>query len=231
MQEKETRLTNQNSPYMNVFCDFDGTITLEDGTDAILQRYALPVWHEWEQLWAHGEISSLECLSKQVELIRADRKTLVEFAAGLAIDPGIVTLARECQKRGIPLTIVSDGLDLVIETVLAHHGLSQIPHFTNHVQWPSANHPVLAFPNAAPACESRAGTCKCAIAGVGRKRGVQSVYIGDGRSDFCVAKKMDCVYAKGALLIWCESQEIPCQPFVTLSEVADHLFPDEIFAR
>jgi 2-hydroxy-3-keto-5-methylthiopentenyl-1-phosphate phosphatase len=231
MQEKETRLTKPQSPIMNVFCDFDGTVTLEDGTDTILQRFASPVWQEWEQLWAHGEISSLECLSRQVELIQADRGTLVKFAKRLAIDPGIITLAHECKERKIPLTIVSDGLDLVVKTVLDHHGLSHIPFYANHMVWSSAGTPTLEFPNAAPACESHAGTCKCAITGVGRKRGVQSVYIGDGRSDFCVAKKMDSVYAKGALLSWCESQDIPCQPFDTLSEVAEHLFPDEIFAR
>ena len=216
---------------MNVFCDFDGTITLEDGTDAILQRFALPVWREWEQLWTHGEISSLECLSKQVELIRADRKTLVQFAADLAIDPGILTLAHECTDRGLPFTIVSDGLDLVVDTVLRRHNLSHIPFFANHVIWNPDGNPALEFPNAAPACESRSGTCKCSITGVAHKRGVQSVYVGDGRSDFCISEKMDFVYAKGTLLTWCESHGIPCQPYGTLAEVAEHLFPDEILVR
>jgi len=216
---------------MNVFCDFDGTITLVDGTDAILQRYALPVWLEWEKLWSHGEISSRECLSRQVELIRADRDTLVQFAAGLEIDPGIIMLANQCVQRGFPLTIVSDGLDLVVETVLRHHHLSHIPFYANRIVWQPDGSPALEFPNAAPACESRAGTCKCSITGVGRQRGVQSVYIGDGRSDFCVSPKMDSVYAKGALQDWCKSRNLPCQPFNTLTEVAEHLFPDEIVVR
>lgn len=216
---------------MNVFCDFDGTITLEDGTDAILQRFALPAWREWEQLWTHGEISSLECLSKQVELIRADRDTLVQFAGELVIDPGIIALAHDCKDRDLPLTIVSDGLDLVVETVLARHNLSHIPFFANHIVWKPCGHPALEFPNASPACESRAGTCKCSITGVAHKRGVHSVYIGDGRSDFCVAEKMDVVYAKGALQMWCVTHDIPCRPFKTLSEVAEHLFPDELYVR
>jgi 2,3-diketo-5-methylthio-1-phosphopentane phosphatase len=216
---------------MNVFCDFDGTITLVDGTDAILQRFALSVWLEWEKLWAHGEISSRECLSRQVELIRADRDTLAQFAANLAIDPGIFMLANQCAQRGFPLTIVSDGLDLVVETVLRRHGLAHIPFFANHVIWKADGTPALEFPNAAPACESRAGTCKCSITGVGRQRGAQSVYIGDGRSDFCVSAKMDKVYAKGALQVWCDAQNIPHQPFMTLTEAAEHLFPDEIVVR
>jgi len=214
---------------MNVFCDFDGTITLADGTDEILRRFALPKWREWERLWENREISSRECLSQQIELIRANRPTLVQFASDFTIDPGFIPLARTCTERGMPLTVVSDGLDLVVETVLRRHGLSHIPYFANHVIWKTEENPALEFPNAVPACESGAGTCKCAITGVGRKRAIPSVYVGDGRSDFCVTAKMDRVYAKGALQDWCESQGISYHPFESLKDVAEHLFPDEAF--
>src|SRR5438105_2768469 len=39
-----------------VFCDFDGTITQIDGTDAVLERFALPEWRDWESLWRLVEI-------------------------------------------------------------------------------------------------------------------------------------------------------------------------------
>lgn len=31
----------------DVFCDFDGTITRVDATDAVLDAFALPAWQEW----------------------------------------------------------------------------------------------------------------------------------------------------------------------------------------
>ncbi len=111
-------------PAFQVLCDFDGTITKTDATLAILEAFALPEFREWERRWERGEITSRECMSRQVELIQADLSTLMRFAADLPIDEGIVTLSQRCAQYGIPLIIVSDGVDRFIEAVLRRHGLS-----------------------------------------------------------------------------------------------------------
>jgi 2,3-diketo-5-methylthio-1-phosphopentane phosphatase len=210
-----------------IFCDFDGTITSVDGTDAMLEAFACPAWREWEDRWVRGEISSQECLARQVALIQVDRDRLVSFAADLPIDMGIVTLARQCAEYDIPLTIVSDGIDLLIEGVLRRHGLLHLPVFSNHLRWDETGMPSLSFPFAAQGCESRAGTCKCAIALPQDGRSSGTIYIGDGRSDHCVSPKVHTVFAKGALQGWCARQSIACVPVQTLTEVAEHLFPKE----
>lgn len=210
-----------------IFCDFDGTITTVDGTDAMLEAFARPAWREWEARWVGGEISSQECLAHQVALIQVDRDTLVRFAADLSIDRGIVTLANRCAEFNIPLTIVSDGIDLLIEGVLRRHGLLHLPVFSNHLRWDKTGQPSLSFPFAAQECESLAGTCKCAIAFSSDHRSTGTVYIGDGRSDYCVSAKVHRVFAKGALQGWCAQQNIAYEPVQTLTEVAQHLFPKE----
>ena len=206
-----------------VFCDFDGTITLIDGTDAILEAFALPAWREWEQRWIKGQITSQECLSRQVELIRADQQTLVQFAGDLPIDEGFITLVRRCAERKIPLTIVSDGLDLVIEAVLRRHRLLHIPVFSNHLRWNEHGIPTLSFPFAVPECKTGAGTCKCALAFPANRQSCRRIYIGDGRSDQCVATTMQTVFAKGSLRKWCDTQGITYSPFETLTEVAERI--------
>ena len=206
-----------------VFCDFDGTITLVDATDAVLETFALPAWREWEDRWVNGEITSQECLSRQVELIRADRETLVRFAADLPIDEGFLDLDRRCSEHNIPLTIVSDGLDLLVEAVLRRHGLLHIPVFSNHLRWNEKGIPSLSFPFAVQECESGAGTCKCALTFPWNRPSCRTVYIGDGRSDQCVSAKMQTVFAKGTLKKWCESQGITYVPFETLTDVAERL--------
>ena len=209
----------------DVFCDFDGTITRVDATDAVLEAFALPAWREWEDRWMNGEITSQECLSRQVELIRADRDTLIQFAAGLPIDEGIVALERLCIELNIPLTIVSDGLDVVVEAVLRRHGLLHLRVFSNHLRWSETGGPSLSFPFGTPDCESGAGTCKCALTWAGPLS--RPVYIGDGRSDFCVSAKVKTVFAKGALQEWCEAQETAHLPFETLSDVVQRLLQAE----
>ena len=210
-----------------VYCDFDGTITTLDATDAVLEAFALPAWREWEARWVRGEITSQQCLARQIELIQADRDTLIEFAADLPIDEGILALDRRCTEHGIPLTIVSDGLDLLIEAVLRRHGLLHLPVFSNHLRWDDNGRPTLSFPFAEKECDSGSGTCKCSLTLPADPLTSRPVYIGDGRSDQCVSGKMQTVFAKGTLLDWCERTGIPCIPFETLAEVADRLFIKE----
>lgn len=210
-----------------VFCDFDGTITRLDATDAVLETFALPAWREWEERWVRGEITSQECLARQVELIQADRDTLVQFAAELPIDEGIFALDRRCAQHGIPLTIVSDGIDLLVEAVLRRHGLLHLPVFSNHLRWDDYGHPTLSFPFAGENCESGAGTCKCTLTHQSDPASTYRVYIGDGRSDQCVSAKMQTVFAKGKLRDWCGRNGIQCIPFETLTEVSERLFPKE----
>ena len=89
--------------------------------------------------------------------------------------------------------------------------------------------PTLTFPFATPECESRAGTCKCALALPSDSRSAaQVVYIGDGRSDRCVSGKIQTVFAKGALREWCDHRKMVYEPFDTLTDVTERLFPQEV---
>ena len=210
-----------------VFCDFDGTITSIDATDAVLETFALPAWRDWEERWVNGEITSQECLSRQIGLIQADRETLIRFAHDLPIDEGIIALNRRCIEEGVPLTIVSDGIDLLVEAVLRRHNLLHLPVYSNHLRWDEAGKPSLSFPFAAQECESGAGTCKCALTQPLDSSSSRTIYIGDGRSDQCVSAKMQTLFAKGTLRKWCEAQGIGFLPFETLTDVAERIFSKE----
>jgi 2-hydroxy-3-keto-5-methylthiopentenyl-1-phosphate phosphatase len=49
------------------------------------------------------------------------------------------------------------------------------------------------------------GVCKCRVV----KSPDLQIYIGDGRSDFCVADRVDLVFAKAKLIDCCEDRGIP----------------------
>jgi len=218
-------------PPAEVFSDFDGTITTVDATDAVLEEFALPAWREWEARWVAGEISSRVCLARQVELLRTDPETLTRFAEDLPVDPGIIDLERCCSERGVRLTIVSDGLDFVARAILRRVGLLHLPLYANRLVPGEAGTWTLSSPHADARCESRAGTCKCAVAGVLGGRRAQTIYIGDGRSDLCVAGNVSTLFAKGWLRHWCASQSIPHRPFETLTDVTRSLFSSEASTR
>ena len=188
-----------------VFCDFDGTVATVDTTDALLERYAEPAWREVEQLWVDGKIGSKECMRRQVELVRATARQLDAFADHIAIDEGFPAFVRACERRSVPVAVLSDGLDYVIRRVLARHALGFLPVFANHLKPLGDDRYTLLAPYAAPECS--AGTCKCAI--MGRSASRATLLIGDGRSDFCAAaKSADLVLAKDRLLRHCEQHDI-----------------------
>ena len=138
----------------------------------------------------------------------------------LEIDPGFAGFIRQCSERGVGANIVSDGLDLVIATVMERNGL-EVPYFANHLVHAGGDRWRLQFPHARDACEVQAGHCKCARTEDYRDH--LSVVIGDGRSDFCIAGRADLVLAKAKLLEECRRSGTPCLPFRDFSEVTEQL--------
>src|SRR5438093_10513796 len=117
------RCTSKRVTVTEVYCDFDGTITCIDATDAVLEAFALPAWREREERWVRGEITSQQCLSRQVAWIQADRDTVIHYVADLPIHEGIVELDRRCGEQGVRRTVVSDVFDLIVDAVRRRHGL------------------------------------------------------------------------------------------------------------
>jgi 2-hydroxy-3-keto-5-methylthiopentenyl-1-phosphate phosphatase len=195
---------------VRVFVDFDGTISVGDTTDLILERFADPSWQAIEADWVTGRIGSRECLARQIDLIRATPEALDAFAKGSAIDPHFADFAALCATHGLPVSIVSDGLDRIATSMLARAGL-HLPIVANHLEWLGDDRWRLGFPHAREDCRSSAGHCKCATLAA-EPSGLR-VLVGDGRSDFCAASAADLVIAKGALAHYCGRNRIPFEPF------------------
>jgi 2-hydroxy-3-keto-5-methylthiopentenyl-1-phosphate phosphatase len=208
---------------MPVFCDFDGTISIQDATDLILSRFAGPDWESIEEEWQQGAIGSAECMQRQVALIRATKEQLDAALDEIDIDPSFPAFVGFCRSRGIPLAVVSDGVDYFIHRILARHGLPQLPVTANHLTICGLNGHTryyLASPFSEATCASAAGMCKCRSVGVAS--GIR-VYVGDGRSDFCVATKPELLFAKGHLAAFCERENIPFMPYRHFADIA-HAF-------
>ncbi|MBI3804347.1 MAG: MtnX-like HAD-IB family phosphatase [Nitrospirae bacterium] len=208
---------------LHCFCDFDGTITVRDTTDAVLEQFADPKYLEWEQKWEAGEISARECMAQQVRLIRATPEAVRAFVREIPVDPGIHALVQSCRLLGGTFTIVSDGIDFLMEEILRVHRLDSLPHYANHLRWEQPMQQVLTFPHGKDDCRGGCGLCKCAqmdqhAGAEGAER--WTVYVGDGLSDRCVVHEADQVFAKGKLHTYCSEKGIIHTEFESLSEVA-----------
>lgn len=203
-----------------ILCDFDGTISTCDVTDVLLERFAGPGWEELEHLWRAGKIGSRECMAGQVALFDASADELDKVVDAVEIDPWFSDFVTQARLAGARIVVVSDGLDRVIKRILHNHGLGDLPVTANHLVQVGSRSWQSTFPNRDDSCRSGSGNCKCAFA-----RGVQgadrgTLLVGDGRSDFCVAGRVDFVFAKDSLLEHCRRAGLPHAPISNFNDAA-----------
>lgn len=197
-------------------CDFDGTISMKDTTDSLLNSYGLPGWEDLEDAWENGEIGSRECMQKQVALLDMSPEQLDASLAQLQVDPGFAAFLHAAQQQGIPFFVVSDGLDYAITTILCSAGITDVPVIANHLVYEQNSRWSLETPWNQPTCAS--ANCKCQHALATHQAGRKVLYIGDGSSDFCVSGKADVVLAKAKLINYCRDQGIAHVPFTDFRE-------------
>jgi 2,3-diketo-5-methylthio-1-phosphopentane phosphatase len=211
-----------------VFLDFDGTITIQDATDAILDAYADPDWIRIEDAWKAGRIGSRECLTGQMALVTATREEVDALLDNVEIDAGFVRLLELCASFSVPVHIVSDGFDYCIQRILNRPSLHLAAHlkgmrilsshlWTDHDGWQVS----FTFPR--HSCVHGCATCKPAAMEMLKEDGAPAIFIGDGLSDRYAAMAADLVFAKDKLADFCERRPIAYTPYDTLATIARRL--------
>jgi 2-hydroxy-3-keto-5-methylthiopentenyl-1-phosphate phosphatase len=192
-----------------ILCDFDGTVTVEDTTDTLLERFGRNGWEVLEDDWRAGRINSHDCMAGQVALLDMNHDEFDAHLAERALDPEFADFIDAAKARNVPVEILSDGLDYAIHNILRRAGLDSLPVVSNRLQQVAEREWTLEFPNASATCRVASGTCKCARASRAQNSRRRVLLIGDGASDFCVAESADFVFAKGKLIAHCIAKRIP----------------------
>lgn len=209
-----------------VFLDFDGTITLRDATDAILDAFADPAWLQVEDAWLSGRIGSRECLAAQMALVTATREQVDRLLDDVGVDPGFAMLLDACAAHAAPVHIVSDSFDYCIGRILGRPYLNLLTRLTDSHIVSSSLRPDGArwratFANPPEACAHGCATCKPMAMERLNAVGAVTVFVGDGISDRYAATCADIVFAKDKLAAFCEDASIPYAPYDTLAAVAN----------
>jgi 2,3-diketo-5-methylthio-1-phosphopentane phosphatase len=209
--------------HWTILCDFDGTVSVEDITDSLLERFARPGWQTIEQAWRRGEIGSHDCMAEQVALLDASREEIDAHLDTMMIDRAFAAFVAQAEDAGIPLAVVSDGLDYAIRRILDAHGLGRVPIVANRLEPAGERSWRLEFPHGHPSCRVASGNCKCASAAQAKDARRRVLLIGDGASDFCVASEADLVFAKHRLIEHCRAAGIAYVPVTGFADALDLL--------
>lgn len=208
---------------MRIFCDFDGTISRVDTTDHILSLFADPSWEALESDWLAGRITAAACMRGQIGLISVDDESLDQALDAIELDAGFVDFAAWCEEANIPLTIVSDGVDRFILRILDRHGLGHLPVIANRMAG-GENRRHLDQPWRREGCAAGSGVCKCVVVGASPTPvDTLTVYVGDGRSDFCASARADILFAKDKLAAYAADRGMAFHPFDDFHDVTRRL--------
>jgi 2-hydroxy-3-keto-5-methylthiopentenyl-1-phosphate phosphatase len=204
-------------PVRSIVIDFDGTISIGDVSEGLLEVFADPGWTRFNAEFERGEIGSRECIEGQAALLRATADELVGYAVKhFPIDPTFAPFVEWSRGAGIEVSIASDGLGLHLTPMLAAAGIDGLPIVTN-VAIPGGVWR-MEFPGAHPECVY-CGACKMNATLAARARAGPTAFIGDGHSDTFGALFADVVFAKRILAEHCRAEGVPFVEWETFDDV------------
>ena len=94
-----------------VFCDFDGTFSVQDVGSTLALRYGNPLRSETWARFERGEIRAWDYNMEILDGLEVPLPTLEAFLHSLELDPGALELVAWCAARDVPFRIASDGFD------------------------------------------------------------------------------------------------------------------------
>jgi len=206
---------------LEVFVDFDGTITDVDTFDVLVRAVAgEAVWAEIDGALVAGRISLREALSRQAAVLRLGRtETLAFMEAHARVDPAFGPFVAAVRAHGGSIRVVSSGIAAVIGDALERAGV-EVDVLANDVDFAPGGW-TMSFVDA-----SANGHDKAAHVRAARARGARTVYVGDGVSDFDAALAANERFAKAgrALEAYCRARGVACESFGSFSEIESRLF-------
>ncbi len=198
-------------------CDFDGTITEEDQSFLLLDAFASGNWRQLLTEYRAGKMSVGNFNTRAFAMVKEDRQTLVNFVKQTAkIRPGFHGLVAYCRREELQFTIVSNGLDFYINTILTDIGLENIEAFSAQAQFAPGG---LEVKYVGPDGAHLDSDFKESYTRLFLTNGYRVVYVGNGLSDLSAAKHAHWIFARDELLNLCKQKGLKCLPFVDLNDV------------
>ena len=108
--------------------DFDDTAAVQNVAELLLHRFGAENWTEVRQQFRDGKLTLKEYQEITFREIRADRAAMQHYVREQAtLRPWFPELYQFCIAHGIPLAVVSQGLDFYISALLERYGFGDVP--------------------------------------------------------------------------------------------------------
>jgi 2-hydroxy-3-keto-5-methylthiopentenyl-1-phosphate phosphatase len=193
---------------MLILCDFDGTITVEDFTNMVWDRY---IWPDWRERllppYREGKSTAFDLMAAGYREISASADEMLDAVGNdVSLRDGFESFMQSCNQKEWPLHVVSCGLDWYIRALLPagvpYHCYTAEHNGRWEVKLP-------ADVTLTPTCDFKIVIMQRLLKQHGPR---ETVFIGDGRNDFPIAKACQRVFAvEGSTLQhMCEDAGVRC---------------------
>ena len=201
-----------------VLTDFDDTAAAQNVAELLLDRFGHPNWHEVRQRFRDGQITLKEYQEITFREIQAGPEEMGRYVKDNAnFRPHFRELWHYCRDQGIPMAIVSQGLDFYIDALLEKEGLTGVPVYAVNTRF-TPQGITYQYDYTHPGREEL-GNSKGLVVDRFRQKGHHVFFAGDGSSDFEAAEHADVVFAHRALARHCKEQNIPFRDFKDFEEM------------
>ena len=141
-----------------VFCDFDGTFSVQDVGATLAQRIAPErrpaAWARFER----GEITAWDYNLEILDGLALPLADLEAFLQTVELDPGARALVDWCDAKGVPFRVLSDGFDFNLNRLQVIHAV-RFAYDANRLRYQDGRWRIQSgHPN--PDCGCGTGTCK-----------------------------------------------------------------------
>lgn len=205
-----------------VFCDFDGTFSVQDVGSTLAQR---EMAEKRKRLWSRfeaGEFTPWTYAAALFDGFDFSEKKLGAFLETIDLDPGAEAMLAWCEAHSVPFQILSDGFDWNLERLQTLNSV-RFSYRANHLEYEGSLWRVSPGGQNAE-CGCGTGSCKRTLIGAYRDAHPNAfcVHIGNGRvSDLCGALAADLAFAKDTLAPALDEMNHPYVAFDTLHEVIE----------
>jgi len=202
---------------MIIQCDFDGTIITNNMSRLIREKFAIGDWERIEHRYLSGRLTVEQSNRLQFALVRGTKRRLQGFAVENAtLRAGFKEFVRYCRNKDVPFILVSSGLDLYIEAILASIEMLDLEYHCGRA-FPGQRGYNVSYTD--PSGNIIYKGFKRKFLKYLRQRDNEITYIGDGLSDLEAAKEADHIFATGHLHSLLHSSSVRHYPFSNFFEI------------
>jgi 2-hydroxy-3-keto-5-methylthiopentenyl-1-phosphate phosphatase len=157
-----------------------------------------------------GRISVTEAIQRELATVRVTwEEAKTALTSHISVDPSFPGFVRWCRRNKYPLTVVSSGMEPVLDLFI---GDLDVPRFA---------HSVNVSPKGWRYSRQKEND-KDVILSAAKKNGTL-VYVGDGTSDVSAIPFADILFAKSYLAEYCTRCEVDFIPFGSFDDVKREL--------